>query len=54
MVAYNLIRMAKQMHRRPNQTLISRPYRLEREWDEAAVGARRTELRRDHFARSLR
>jgi len=34
--------------------LISRLYRLEREWDEAAVGARRAELRREHFARPLR
>lgn len=34
--------------------VISRLYRLEREWDEANVGERRAELRREHFARPLR
>mgnify|MGYP003488228546 FL=1 len=33
--------------------LIARLYRLERQWDEQAVGARRAELRQEHFARPL-
>ena len=34
--------------------VISGLYRLERAWDEANVGERRAELRREHFARPLR
>lgn len=34
--------------------MISRLYRLEREWDETDVGARRAALRREYFARPLR
>jgi len=33
--------------------LIGRLYQLEREWDEAEVGARRAGLRQEHFARPL-
>ena len=33
--------------------LIARLYRLERQWDEQAVGARRAALRQEHFARPL-
>jgi transposase len=34
--------------------LIARLYRLESEWDEAAVGDNRAELRQRHFARPIR